>query len=76
MPVYAYSASGRRNYTSGEMNNVGTNGYYWSASPSSTTNGYNLYFNSSNVNPANTNTRSYGLQVRPVLELRLDKIFL
>ncbi|MFR9606825.1 MAG: hypothetical protein SNG97_06580 [Rikenellaceae bacterium] len=73
MPVYAHSASGNRNYTSGAMNNVGTNGNYWSASPSSETNGYNMNFNSSSVNPANTNNRSNGRQVRPVLELNKTK---
>ena len=37
------------------MNNVGGNGYYWSASPNTATNGYNLNFNSGNVNPQNSN---------------------
>ncbi|MFR9606824.1 MAG: hypothetical protein SNG97_06575 [Rikenellaceae bacterium] len=73
MPVYAYSASGNRNYTTGAMNNVGTNGYCWSASPNSETNGYRMNFNSSAVNPANTNNRSNGYQVRPVLELNQTK---
>ncbi|MFR9606826.1 MAG: hypothetical protein SNG97_06585 [Rikenellaceae bacterium] len=70
IPIWA---SGNRNYSTGAMNNVGTNGYYWSASPNSTTNGYNLNFNSSGVNPANNNNRSNGFQVRPVLELNKTK---
>ncbi|MFR9589123.1 MAG: hypothetical protein SNF86_06925 [Rikenellaceae bacterium] len=63
-----YPASGNRDYATGAMYGVGTLGYYWSASPSSTTYGYGLYFGSSFVTPASTNSRSSGRQVRPVLE--------
>lgn len=50
------------------MNNVGSNGYYWSASPYNATNGYNLNFNSGSVNPQNTNQRGNGISVRCVQE--------
>ena len=54
------------NITRGSLSNDGTNGYYWSASPNNTNNGYNLNFNSGNVNPQNNNNRAYGFSVRPV----------
>ena len=59
-------ASGYRNNNSASVNNVWNNGYYWSAVPNSNNNGYNLNFNSSNVNPTNNNNRSNGFSVRPV----------
>ena len=43
-------AAGNRNNGSTTMNNVGTNGNYWSATPNGTTNAYNLNFNSTNAN--------------------------
>ena len=66
--VTFYPASGYRNNSSGAVNNVGSNGYYWSAVPNSTNNGRNLNFNSTNVNPLNNNNRSNGFAVRPVQE--------
>ncbi|MFR9563889.1 MAG: hypothetical protein SNG55_07055, partial [Rikenellaceae bacterium] len=65
-----YPASGDRYYNTGAMYGVGTNGFYWSASPNGTAGGYNMRFSSSSVDPANTsyNDRSYGFPVRPVLE--------
>lgn len=63
---YINPASGYRNNNDGSLNNVGTNGYYWSASPNNASNGYNLNFNSSNVNPSNNNNRANGLPVRCV----------
>ena len=59
-----FPASGNRNGTS--LNNRGTNGNYWSASLNSQTNGYNLNFNASGVNPANNNNRFNGFSVRAV----------
>lgn len=50
------------------MSNERINGYYWSASPNSATNGYNLNFNSTNANPQNTNNRGNGFPVRCVQE--------
>ena len=57
-------AAGYRNGTS--VNNVGSNGNYWSSTPNGTNNAYNLNFNSSNVNPANNNNRYNGNSVRLV----------
>ena len=68
MSGYFYPASGYLNNGNGTLNNVGSNGYYWSASPNSQTNGYNLNFNSSNVNPSNNNNRANGFPVRCVQE--------
>ncbi len=66
-----YPSSGSRLYSSGSFNNVGSNGYYWSASPNSTSNGYNLNFNSSAVNPSNNNNRANGFAVRPLREFAI-----
>ena len=44
----------------------GTGGYYWSSSYNSATNAYYLYFNSSNVSPADYDYRRYGFTVRAV----------
>ena len=65
---YFFPAAGYRNNSSGALNNVTTNGYYWAAVPNSATNGRNLNFNSSNVNPLNNNNRANGNCVRPVQE--------
>lgn len=58
-------AAGYRNGTS--LNNVGSNGNYWSRSlnESNPNNARNLNFNSGNVND-NWNNRNYGQSVRPV----------
>ena len=63
-----FPASGYRNNNDGSLNNVGNNGYYWSAVPNNTNNGCNLNFNSGNVNPLNNNNRTYGFAARPVSE--------
>ncbi len=46
--------------------NLGSNGYYWSASFYSARNAYNLVFYSSGVNPQYYSSRFYGFAVRPV----------
>ena len=66
--VTSYPASGNRNVGSGAVSNEWNNGYYWSASPNSVTNGYNLNFNSGNANPQNNNQRGNGFPVRCVQE--------
>ena len=48
------------------MNNVGSNGNYWSSTANNASNAYNLNFNSDNVNPANNNNRYNGRSVRLV----------
>ena len=53
---------GNRNNSNGSLNNVGTNGNYWSSTVSST-NSRNLNFNSSNAN-MNNNNRANGFSVR------------
>lgn len=62
-------ASGNRNNGSGGLNNVGSNGNYWSFAPNSQTNARNLNFNSGNVNPLNNNNRANGFSVRPARAL-------
>ena len=57
---YRYNSDGTRYY-------AGTNGYYWSSTANSS-NGYNLYFNSSNVNPSSNHSRSDGFSVRCIAE--------
>ena len=61
-----YPASGYRVNGTGGFNNVGSYGYWWSASPNST-NAYNPYFNSSGtVSPANYSFRAHACVVRCV----------
>ena len=62
-----FPAAGYRNYSSGALSGVGSYGYYWSATPGSTSNGRNLYFYSSNWNWT-FNGRANGFAVRPVAE--------
>ena len=62
------SAAGNRNRTSGGLNNVGSNGNWWSFAPNSKTNARNLNFNATAVNPLNTNNRANGCAVLPSRE--------
>ena len=64
---HIFPASGYRNNSNGSLNNVGSNGYYWSASANNSNNGHNLNFNSSNWN-WNNNNRANGFPVRAVAE--------
>ena len=59
-----FPASGRR-YGTG-LDYRGSYGLYWSASLNSQTYGYNLYFLSGGVGPANTSNRFDGFSVRAV----------
>jgi hypothetical protein len=63
-----FPAAGYRGYSSGSLGNVGTNGLYWSASPSSSPSYYAsfLYFNSGYVTVDSSDTRAYGMSVRCV----------
>jgi hypothetical protein len=54
--------AGNRNNSNGSLNNVGSNGNYWSSTVDGT-NSRNLYFNSSNAN-MNNNNRANGNSVR------------
>ena len=60
-PMY-FQYSGAAN--SGGILNVGSNGYYWSSTPSSSTNAYFLILASSSANPSNGSNRYLGFSVR------------
>ena len=64
-------AAGYRNNSSSTMNLVGTNGFYWSATPSGTTSAYFLYFYSTNAYTYNLN-RNNGFTVRCVTNLKQE----
>jgi len=61
-------AAGRRLHNTAALDYVGTRGFYWSSTVNSTNSRY-LYFDSSNVIPANNNNRAFGFSVRCVAEL-------
>ena len=65
-----YPAVGFRSNDSGALYNVGSYGYYWSASPDPSLSYYAYYlrFYNGNVNPADINNRSSGYSVRCVKE--------
>ena len=54
------------------LNNLGSNGNYWSSSFLSSANAYNLNFNSGAINPQNNNNRFNGFSVRAVQHLHSD----
>ena len=62
---WSLPAAGYRN--NANLNNAGTNGYYWSSSlnTDNPNNAWNVNFNDTNVNRNNDN-RNYGQSVRPV----------
>ena len=66
-PNVYFPASGLRYDDNGSLGNVGSRGYYWSASPYSSGYGHYLYFYSSYWD-WNGNFRAYGFPVRAVLE--------
>ena len=68
-------AAGNRNRTSGALNNVGSNGNWWTFSPNNQTNARNLNFNSTAVNPLNTNNRANGYSVLPSRALGRRPVF-
>ena len=65
-----YPAVGCRYYGSGALDNVGSLGYYWSASPypSSSLDAFSLHFYDGDVYPAHNSSRSSGYSVRCVRE--------
>lgn len=63
-----YPASGSRGVGSGAMSYERGNGYYWSASPYSATDGYSLCFYSTSAYPRGTSQRGSGFPVRCVQE--------
>jgi hypothetical protein len=64
-----FPSTGNRNNSSGALTNVGSNGNYWSDTPQSAANGYNLNFNAGTVTPSNNNNRANGFAARCVSEL-------
>ena len=60
--VYNATVPGNRNNSNGTLNNVGSNGNYWSSTVSGT-NASNRNFNSGGTN-TNNNNRANGLTVR------------
>ena len=65
-----YPAVGYRNVDSGALSNVGSYGYFWSASPfpSGSSSAYSFHFSTSNVYPASSRGRAHGHSVRCVRE--------
>jgi uncharacterized protein (TIGR02145 family) len=57
-----WTLAGYRNRSDGSLNDVGTNGNYWSSTVSGT-NSMDLYFNSSGASTG-VSHRAYGLSVR------------
>ncbi len=64
----AFPATGFRDITSGELQNVGSEAYYWSASPSTTTHSYTYDFTSTSVSPLQSSRRAFGCPVRSIQE--------
>ena len=62
-----FPASGSRVNSGGTLNNVGSYGYFWSASPFNSKLGHYLYFYSGSWYWGNT-CQAYGFPVRPVAE--------
>ena len=56
--------AGNRNYSSANVSNQGTDGYYWSSSQYDANNAYYLYFYSTVLNPQNHRYRTYGFSIR------------
>ena len=67
-----FPASGYRNYTNGNLENIGNNGSCWSQYLIRYYSGHEecraLYFDYQYVNPTGTYSPSYALPVRPVKE--------
>ena len=62
-----FPASGYRSLSNGTLNDVGSGGYYWTATPSGTYHGRRLYFDSSRTGWGYY-YRAYGFAVRAVAE--------
>jgi hypothetical protein len=57
-------AAGNRNYYNGSISNQDTNGYYWSSTALSGSDGYSLNFYSSLVGSSYSSSYAYGFSVR------------
>ncbi|MBC8192255.1 MAG: hypothetical protein H8E18_07740 [FCB group bacterium] len=76
-PVLAKTAlpGGYRNNNNGNFNNMGNNGYFWSATENNSNNAWNrkLNYNNSDINRNNNNKRN-GFSVRLLRELNQSGI--
>lgn len=63
-----FPAAGYRLYTTGGLNVVGSNAYYWYGSPHSAVHGYEMYFTSTGLNTSQHYARTCGFPVRCVSE--------
>jgi len=68
-PLLFLPAAGGRDFSGGSLGSVGTYGFYWSSTQSSTTSAYYLSFVSTSVLPSNNDGKTYGFSVRCVSEL-------
>ncbi len=66
-PLAWYPAPGYRHPTSGAPGGVGNDGYSWSSTVSGT-NGMNLHFYVTGLNPSYALSRGFGLQLRCLSE--------
>jgi len=73
--VLEFPAVGYRRNSDGALNNNGTNGYYWASEQSSSTNAYNMNFNSSSVGVNSNNNKANGFSVRCVRQEFTTLIF-
>ncbi|MFI3292805.1 MAG: fimbrial protein [Rikenellaceae bacterium] len=63
-----YIPTGNRSFSGASLGVVGTNSYYWSATPVSATNGYYISIGSTGVSTAASNFHGYGFSVRAIQE--------
>ncbi len=61
-----FPAFGYRSGSNGHLSLLGSDSYYWSASPSGDSNGYGLFANNNFVSPHDNNIRSDGFTIRCV----------
>ena len=64
--VFLPAVGSRRSYDFGSLSSQGTSGSYWSSTQYSATDGYSLYFYSTNSSPASNISKAYGFPVRCV----------
>ena len=74
--TYALGLPGGKRNTSGNYNNVGNNGNWWSATASSASNAWNrnLNYNNANVN-RNNNNKTNGLSCRCLRDLMETSLY-
>jgi hypothetical protein len=65
-PTIYFPATGYRLHHNGKLFLVGTCGYYWSAIPYGSSDGWSLIFDAGSVYPRNNYYRTFGHTVRPV----------